>query len=135
MGGIRGNNYTEIKELRAIQDEIMDAIAAANEILARSLPIEESRLLWRAINEKQEAAREKVRACLKQLARCIVLLDELEEKEDLLHAECYALLERDRESAGSIQRHGVDANRRLDSWVRRNLQILKRSFSRKEVLG
>jgi len=129
----RDNNYTAINDLRHIQDDIMEAISHANHILDRSLPVDELHLLARSINDKQQNFRGRLREHLRVVVDCIALLDELEEREDLLQSEALTYLKRDIEDVDGIKTHCIRANRSLGRWISRHLDRLKRLFKEREV--
>lgn len=128
---IHGNNFKEISELRAIEDTLMDAIARVDQILTRKASLEEMKLLWQVINEKQRKFAGRVNEHRAAVDRCLELLAALEEREDMLQIECFQLLEKDAEDAGVAKSYLVEANRAHEGWWRRNLQLLKAAFSKK----
>lgn len=128
-----GNNYTEIKELRSIQDELMDCICRADDILRRNAGLDEIQLIWRAINEKQASVDERLRAYREAFTKCWLARTALEDREDKLQLECFSLLEMDVEDADATKAHLIGANRRMTGWMKRNLEALKGAFSRERL--
>jgi len=128
-----GNNYTAINDLRRIQDDIMEAIAHANHILDRSLPVDELHLIAKSINDKQHLFRTRLHDHLRVVADCIALLDELEEREDLVQAECFTYLDSDLEDADEAKGQLVRANRAHGRWISRHLEGLKGLFGKQGV--
>lgn len=125
----RGNNYSEIRDLNAIIEQAMEAIAHADNILRRNADLEEMAMLAEAINDKQEtiaAKRDSHQATVKQ---CEEILAELESREDLLQVQMHLQLSQDRDDAGEIKGIICGCNRRLDGWLRRNLPGLKAMLS------
>ncbi len=130
---IPGNNFSEIKELREVQNQIMDAIALADDIMRRHASLDEMKTVCRSINDKQAAIKERLQAYRRAIYTCDQKLEILEEKEDALQLECFSLLSRDLEDADAAKAHLVAGNRRLSSWISRNLSGLKAMFSRERM--
>jgi len=124
-----GNNYGELNRLRDIQDEIMEAIAVLNGILGRSLPLDESRLLARSIGEKRQTYLSRLKELVGATSRCLIILEALIERGDLLEAELFAGLDKDLEDADEAKESCVKANRRLGSWRKRNGEALKNALT------
>lgn len=139
------NNYHEIAALREVEEQIMDVIARAREILARRATVEELRAAYLDINERQADYRGKLEDVFllhdrrhkefqALFQRCRRLLDELEQAEDSIQNECFKLLFCDLRDAEAARHLAVGANRKLSGWIGRNLRALKTAFSRREAV-
>lgn len=139
------NNYHEIAALREVEEQIMDVVARAREILARKATVEELRAAYLDINERQAAYQGKLEDIFllhdrrhkefqALFARCRHLLEELEQAEDSIQNECFKLLFYDMRDAEAVRRSAAWANRNLSSWIGRNLQALKTAFSRRQAI-
>ncbi|MDI6822541.1 MAG: hypothetical protein QMD66_06780 [Actinomycetota bacterium] len=139
------NNYHEIAALREVEEQIMDVVAKAREILARQATVEELRAAYLDINKRQAAYQGKLEDIFllhdqrhkefqALFQRCRHLLEELEQAEDSIQNECFKLLFYDLKDAEAARLSAVGANRKLSGWIGRNLQALKSAFSRREAV-
>ncbi|MDY6796992.1 MAG: hypothetical protein SWK76_17170 [Actinomycetota bacterium] len=123
-----GNNYTEINELRAISDDLMDAVAHINNILRHQEMMEENHERHRDLLQKAETILDRLKGHLAVATRSVEVLGCITAKDLDVVEEMFSAWGSVFEEAEASKGCDLEASETHGHWVKKHLQVLKAMF-------